>query len=242
MPESPATPKASYDVVIIGAGPAGLTAGMYAARQGLTTALVTGTVGGQAMWAKHVENFIGWQLVTGPELIDRFHEHVHRFDVDCFEDNLVNAIVPDGHDGFEVFTREGLALRTSMVIIATGKAANRLSIPGEAELVGHGVSYCATCDAAFFVGKSVAVIGPGESAADAALELSTLGAGPIALVSERPIMAPETVLAKIASIPRSPSTTTQGPCASRVIATSSAWSWPSATPSRPWMSAASSSR
>lgn len=201
MTESPTTPKDCYDVIIIGAGPAGLTAGMYAARQGLATALVAGTIGGQAMWAKHIENFIGWQLVTGPELVDRFHEHVHRFDVDCFEGNLVNAIVPDGHGGFDVFSREGLALHGSAVIIATGKAVNRLSIPGEQELVGHGVSYCATCDAAFFVGKAVAVIGPGESAADAALELSTLGAGPIALLSSTPLKAPETVLAKLAADP-----------------------------------------
>jgi NADH-dependent peroxiredoxin subunit F len=200
MSTQPTTPKDCYDVVVIGAGPAGLTAAMYSARQGLNTALVAGSIGGQAMWAKHVENFIGWQLVSGPDLVERFHEHVHRFDVDCFEGNLVNAIVPSGEE-FDVFTREGLTLHASTVIIATGKAANRLAIPGEQELVGHGVSYCATCDAAFFVGKAVAVIGPGESAADAALELSTLGASSIALVSAQPVKAPEAVLAKIAADP-----------------------------------------
>jgi alkyl hydroperoxide reductase subunit F len=200
MSTQPATPKDCYDVVVIGAGPAGLTAAMYSARQGLGTALVAGSIGGQAMWAKHVENFIGWQLVSGPDLVERFHEHVHRFDVDCFEGNLVDAIVPSGEE-FDVFTREGLTLHASAVIIATGKAPNRLAIPGEQELVGHGVSYCATCDAAFFVGKAVAVIGPGESAADAALELSTLGASSIALVSAQPVKAPEAVLAKIAADP-----------------------------------------
>ena len=100
-----------------------------------------------------------------------------------------------------MLTREGLALSTSTVIIATGKAPARLAIAGEDELVGRGVSYCATCDAAFFVGKAVAVVGPGESAADAALELSALGAGPIALVSQRSLEAPEAVLAKIAADP-----------------------------------------
>jgi NADH-dependent peroxiredoxin subunit F len=198
MPSTP-EPKPLYDTVIVGAGPAGLTAGMYAARQGLTTALVAGSIGGQAMWAKHVENFIGWQLISGPELIDRFREHLSRFELDCFEGNLVNAIVPSGDAGFEVFTREGLALKTLTVIVATGKAVNRLSLPGEQELVGRGVSYCATCDAAFFTGKRVAVIGPGESAADAALELSTLGASSIALVSEKPVMAPARVLERIAA-------------------------------------------
>jgi alkyl hydroperoxide reductase subunit F len=201
MTSPSASPKDHYDVVVIGAGPAGLTAGMYAARQGLVTALVAGSIGGQAMWAKHVENFIGWQLVSGPELIERFHEHVHQFDVDCFEGNLVNAIVPDAEGGFEVYSREGLRLSTSTVIIATGKAPNRLSIPGEEEFVGRGVSYCATCDAAFFTAKPVAVIGPSESAADAALELSTLGASSIALISERVLQAPEAVLAKVAADP-----------------------------------------
>lgn len=200
MSEHPTAPREHYDVVIIGAGPAGLTAAMYAARQGLTTAIVAGSVGGQAMRAKHVENFIGWQLVSGPELIERFREHVRQFNVDCFEGNLVNAIVP-AENGYDVFSREGLALATSTVIIATGKAPNRLAIPGEEEFVGRGVSYCATCDAAFFTGKAVAVIGPGESAADAALELSTLGARPITLASDRELAAPEAVLAKIANDP-----------------------------------------
>jgi NADH-dependent peroxiredoxin subunit F len=203
MSEQPTTPRDHYDVVIIGAGPAGLTAGMYSARQGLATAVVAGNIGGQALRAKHVENFIGWQVISGPELIDRFREHINAFDVDCFEGNLVNAILPslDGGDGFNVLTREGLALSTSTVIIATGKAPARLAIAGEDELVGRGVSYCATCDAAFFVGKAAAVVGPGESAADAALELSTLGAGPISLVTQRTLEAPETVLAKIAADP-----------------------------------------
>jgi len=201
MAEQPTTPRDRYDVVVIGAGPAGLTAGMYAARQGLVTAIVAGNLGGQAVWAKHVENFIGWQMVSGAELVERFHEHVHRFDVDCFTSNLVNAIVPDSAGGFEVFTREGLHLVTSTIVIATGRAPHRLAIPGEDEFVGRGVSYCATCDAAFFAGKAAAVVGPGESAADAALELSTLGAGPIALVSENALLAPESVLVKLAEDP-----------------------------------------
>jgi NADH-dependent peroxiredoxin subunit F len=196
MSDNPSAPRERYDTVIIGAGPAGLTAGMYAARQGLTTALVAGSIGGQAMWAKHVENFIGWQLISGPDLIERFREHLNRFDLDCFEGNLVNAIVPSGEE-FDVYTREGLTLHTSTIIIATGKAATRLAVPGEDELVGRGVSYCATCDAAFFRGKDVAVIGPGESAADAALELASLGASAVTLVNRVPVVAPQTVLDRL---------------------------------------------
>lgn len=200
MPES-REPKAIYDVAIVGAGPAGLTAAMYAARQGLTTAVVAGSIGGQIMWAREVENFIGWQPLSGPELVDRFRQHVSRFDVDCFEGNLVNALVPASDGSFELFSREGLRILASTVIIATGKAPTRLAIPGESELVGHGVSYCATCDAPFFVGKPVAVIGPGESAADAALQLTALGAGPVTLVNRTAIHAPEAVLARLEADP-----------------------------------------
>ena len=196
MPEQPTSAKAHYDTIVIGAGPAGLTAGMYAARQGLATAMVAGSIGGQAMWAKHVENFIGWQLISGPDLIARFREHASKFEVDCFEGNLVNAIVPAGDD-FDIYTREGLTLHAATVIIATGKAATRLAIPGEEEFIGRGVSYCATCDAAFFRDKACAVIGPGESAADAALELAALGASSVTLVNRVPVVAPATVLDRL---------------------------------------------
>jgi alkyl hydroperoxide reductase subunit F len=174
-----------YDVVVIGAGPAGLTAGMYCARQGLRTAVVGGEVGGQAGWAGKIENYLGWQAITGPELVEAFREHVAQFDVTCFEGHLVNALVSDDSgDGFGVYTREGAALTARAVIIATGKAPNRLSVPGETELIGRGVSYCATCDAAFFTGADVAVVGPGDSAAEAALQLARLGARPV-MISER---------------------------------------------------------
>lgn len=185
----------SYDVVVIGAGPAGLTAGMYTSRQGLTTAIVGGEVGGQALWAGEVENYLGWRLVTGKELVQNFRDHVAQFGVKCFEGQLVNAIVP-ADDGYEVYTREGNVLSARAIIIATGKAPNRLAVPGEQEYVGRGVSYCATCDAAFFKDADVAVVGPGESAADAALELATLGAR-VTLVSLQALKAPEAMLERV---------------------------------------------
>jgi alkyl hydroperoxide reductase subunit F len=188
-----------YDVVIIGAGPAGLTAGMYTSRQGLKTAIVGGEVGGQALWAGEIENYLGWRLVTGKELVKDFREHVSQFDVECFEGQLVNAIVP-ADDGYEVFTREGSTLATRAIIIATGKAPNRLAVPGEQEFVGRGVSYCATCDAAFFKDADVAVVGPGESAADAALELASLGAR-VSLITLRDLKIPDTMLEHVESQP-----------------------------------------
>lgn len=186
-------PKSLYDIVIVGAGPAGLTAGMYSARAGLSTAIIAGKVGGQASQAHKIENFIGWNLISGPELVQRFREHVGRFDVDCFEGQLVNALVPDG-DGFTLYTREGTVLRGRAIIIATGRARNRTPLPGEEDLIGAGVSYCSTCDGAFFIGKPVAVIGSEEMAADAALQLATVGAKPVTLLSAAPLQAPEAVL------------------------------------------------
>jgi len=191
-------PATTYDVAIVGAGPAGLTAAMYGGRQGLKTAVIAGSIGGQMQWAHRVENFIGWEPLSGAELLGHFRDHVNRFDVDCFEGNLVNAIVPEG-EGFTVFSREGLSLTARTIIIATGKAPSRLSVSGERELVGKGVSYCATCDAAFFAGKDVVVIGPGEAAADAALQLRALGSGRVTFVSKRPVVAPAAVLDKIAA-------------------------------------------
>jgi alkyl hydroperoxide reductase subunit F len=184
-----------FDVVVIGAGPAGLTAGMYTSRQGLKTAIVGGVVGGQALWAGEVENYLGWRIVTGKELVQSFRDHVAQFGVTCYEGQLVNAIVPAA-DGYEVYTREGTVLPARAVIIATGKAPNRLAVPGEQEFIGRGVSYCATCDAAFFKDADVAVVGPGESAADAALELATLGAR-VTLVTMKELKAPEAVIERV---------------------------------------------
>lgn len=184
-----------YDVVIIGAGPAGLTAGMYTSRQGLKTAIVGGEVGGQTLWAGEIENYPGWRLVTGKELVASFRDHVSQFGVECFEGQLVNAIVP-ADDGYEIYTREGSTLVTRAIIIATGKAPNRLAVPGEQEFVGRGVSYCATCDAAFFKDADVAVVGPGESAADAALELATIGAR-VTLVTLLALKVPEAMMERV---------------------------------------------
>ena len=158
-----AEPRDRYDVVIIGGGPAGLSAAVYTARQGLATAVVAGELGGAPQWAGNIENYLGFGLIAGAELAHRFRDHVGRFAVDAFEGQFVNAVVPAG-DTFEVYTREGLRFVGRAVIIASGRAPARLAVPGENELLGRGVSYCAYCDAAFFRGRPVVVVGPGESA------------------------------------------------------------------------------
>ena len=197
---TPAEAVALYDVVVLGSGPAGLTAGMYATRQGLKTVIVGGEMGGQAAWASEVENYLGWRLVTGSELVRSFREHVAEFDVECLEGQLANAIVP-AEFGFDVYTREGTHLSARAVIIATGRAPNRLAVPGETEFIGRGVSYCATCDGAFFRGQDVAVVGSTESACYAALELADLDAR-VTVVSGPALKAPEALLERVTTSPR----------------------------------------
>ena len=187
--------KERYDVVIIGGGPAGLAAAVYTARQGLTTAVVAGELGGQAQWAEKIENYLGFELVSGAELARHFRDHVGRFDVDAFEGQHVDAVVPvDG--AFEVSTREAGRYVGRAVIIASGRPPAHLAVPGEQELVGRGVSYCSTCDAAFFRGRPVVVTGPGESAVDAALQLAALDAG-VLFVSKEPPKASPRLLEKL---------------------------------------------
>ena len=191
-------PQDLYDVVIIGGGPAGLAAAIYAARQGLTTVVIAGELGGQAQWAGRIDNYLGLGLISGSDLARQFRSHVRSFDIDTFEGQHADALVPA--DGcFEVHSREGLRLRGRAVIVATGRPPARLAVPGEKELVGRGVSYCATCDAAFFRGRRVAVVGPGESAAEAALQLTALDSEVVLISEQKQLRASATLLAKLAA-------------------------------------------
>ncbi len=189
-------PRDRYDVVIVGGGPAGLAAAIYTARQGLATAVVAGELGGQVQWASQIGNYLGFELISGADLGRHLRDHVSAFDIDTFAGQHVDALVP-GEGCFEVFSREGLGLKGRAAIIATGRAPAHLAVPGEKELVGHGVSYCATCDATFFRGRPAAVVGPGESAADAALQLAALDAQ-VVLVSKQPLRVPSSLLSKLA--------------------------------------------
>jgi thioredoxin reductase len=189
-------PRDLYDVVIVGGGPAGLAAAVYTARQGLTTAIIAGELGGQAQWASQVDNYLGLGLIAGSELARHFRDHVGRFDIDTFQGQFVDALVPS-NGNFDVHSREGLRLSGRAVIIATGRAPARLAVPGEKELVGRGVSYCATCDAAFFRGLRVAVIGPGEAAAEAALQLAALDAEVVLVSDQQQLRAAPALLAKL---------------------------------------------
>ena len=161
-----------YDLIIIGCGPAGMTAAVYAARKKLTVLIVTEDFGGQPMWTLEIENYMGYQFVTGPELMDKFREQVEKFPIQT-EYEAVKKITVHDNQTFTVSTSDH-EYETKTVIVASGKRPKRLQVPGEMELIGRGVSYCSTCDGPLYSGNTVAVVGGGNSAAQAVIEMSAI--------------------------------------------------------------------
>ena len=161
----------TYDVVIVGGGPAGVAAGIYAARYMLDTVLITKEKGGQMDEAGYVENYPGFKRILGPDLVDKFYDHLSEYKVPVVLDEVTNII--RGNNGlFIVETVSGKLFRTKTVILALGVIRRKLGVPGEEEFSGRGVSYCAPCDAPLYKKKVVAVVGGGDSAASAALLLA----------------------------------------------------------------------
>ena len=161
-----------YDLVIIGNGPAGISAGIYAVRYGLDTlVLEKNVISGQIATTDIVENYPGFSSITGMELMDKFKEHAQNIGV-VTEDDEVIGIRSEGD--LKVIHTDERDIETKSVIVATGANPKHVGVPGEEEFAGRGVSYCATCDGPFFRGKSVVVIGGGDSAITDALILSNL--------------------------------------------------------------------
>lgn len=161
-----------YDLIIVGCGPAGMTAAVYAARKKLTVLLVTEDFGGQPMWTLKIENYMGYQFVTGPELMAKFNEQVEKFPIQT-EYEAVKKIKVHDNGTFSVIT-DYHEYEAKTVIVASGKRPKRLQVPGENEFIGRGVSYCATCDGPLYAGNTVAVVGGGNSAVQAAIEMSAV--------------------------------------------------------------------
>lgn len=174
-----------YDLIIIGAGPAGLAAGVYAARKKLDTLLVSKNIGGQMNLSPGIENYMGFQFIEGYELIDKFHSQMERFPIEQkIGTAIIEVIKPDG--SFTIRSENGDNHQSRTVIVATGKRARSLDVPGENDFIGKGVSYCATCDGPLFAKKRVAVIGGGNSALEVALDMSKI-AEHVDLVSLTPL-------------------------------------------------------
>lgn len=155
-----------YDVIVIGAGSAGMPAAIYAQRFGLKTLLVGKVVGGTLNDSHKVENYPGFSAIGGYDLMMKFKEHVDSLSIPFVEENA--TAVAKGKDGAFTVTTESGEQRGKTLILATGTKHRKLGIPGEERLMGKGVSYCATCDAAFFKSAEVAIVGGGDAAAQAA--------------------------------------------------------------------------
>ncbi len=159
-----------YDLLVLGGGPAAMTAAVYAARKMLRLAMVTKDFGGQVTETSDIENYMGFQTIRGEELARKFQEQVLKFEVPVRTDDKVSKVEKSGEE-FLVHTESGRTFRARTVILATGKRSRPLNVPGEKEFVGRGVAYCATCDAPFYAGKKVVVAGGANSAFTAALDL-----------------------------------------------------------------------
>ncbi len=160
-----------YDVIIIGGGPGGVAAGVYAARKKMKTILITDSFGGQSLTSAGIENWIGTRSISGYDLAKMLEEHLRaQQGIEIVDNDLVSGVTKkDG--GFDVVTKGGKAFETKYILMASGSRRKKLGIPGEAEFDGKGVVYCSTCDAPVFGGKTVAVVGGGNSALESVVDL-----------------------------------------------------------------------
>ena len=157
------------DLIIIGAGPAGITASVYASRKKMNFLVITKDIGGQAALSGDIENYTGYQFITGPDLAAKFEEHMKKYDFALKENEEVKEVSKKNNLVLVKTDKNTYEARTA--IIASGKRSRELNVTGEAEFKNRGLTYCATCDGPLFVGKDVAVIGGGNSSLDATLQL-----------------------------------------------------------------------
>jgi alkyl hydroperoxide reductase subunit F len=162
--------KEPYDVLVVGGGPAGASAAIYAARKGIRTGIVAERFGGQVMDTMGIENFIGTKYTEGPKLAASLEEHVKEYGVDVL--NLQRAKRLEKNDLVEIELENGAVLKSKAVILSTGARWRNVGVPGEDEFKNKGVAYCPHCDGPLFAGKRVAVIGGGNSGIEAAIDLA----------------------------------------------------------------------
>ncbi len=162
--------KKIYDLIIIGAGPAGLGASIYASRYKLDHLVIGTEIGGQVVEASAIENYAGFDSISGKELMERFQHQAESLGAEIIQSAVKNITMQDNI--FLVHVDGERDYQAKTIILALGMKPRKLNIPGEKELIGKGISYCATCDAMFFRGKEVAVIGGGDAAATAAIHLA----------------------------------------------------------------------
>ena len=191
--------REAFDVLIVGGGPAGAAAAIYAARKGIRTGLLAERFGGQVMDTLAIENFISVKETDGPKLVMGLEEHVKDYDVDIM--NLQRATQLKAGDLVEVTLENGAALRSKSVIIATGARWREMNVPGEREYRGKGVAYCPHCDGPLFKGKRVGVIGGGNSGVEAAIDLAGIVSHVTLFEFDSKLRADAVLQRKLASLP-----------------------------------------
>lgn len=184
-----------YELIIVGAGPSGLTGGIYAARKKMDFIIITKDIGGQTLYSWDIENYIGYQFITGPELVEKFKEHIREFNVDIRESEEVLKILKDGENFRLKTTKNEYMAKT--VIIATGRRPKELGVKGEKEFRNRGLTYCATCDAPLFKDRVVSVIGGGNAGLDAVLQLSRIASKIYLIEIKRELTGDRFVIEKI---------------------------------------------
>lgn len=190
----------TYDAIVIGAGPAGCTSALYLARAGLKTLVLhRSEKEGALAWTNRIENYPGFESLTGYELVEKMRSHAAKFGA-VIRKGWVNGLMADGETK-RVSTVEGEVYEARAVIVSTGALERAGKIPGEDELVGKGVSYCATCDAAFFKGKPVAVVADSEAAFEEVFFVSRFAGKISVLVPTRAPKAEPETLARIRALP-----------------------------------------
>ena len=187
--------KAPFEVLVVGGGPAGAAAAIYAARKGIRTGIVTERFGGQVLDTLGIENFISVQHIEGPKLVAELERHVRDYEVEIMTGQRAISIQPAMTAGglAEVVLASGAKLRAKTVILSTGARWRSMNVPGEAEYRNKGVAYCPHCDGPLFKGKRVAVIGGGNSGVEAAIDLAGIAAQ-VTLVEYEPEMRADAVL------------------------------------------------
>ena len=194
--------RSFYDLVVVGSGPAGLTAALYTAREGIDTLVVErGGIGGQAGITERLDNFPGFpEGVTGAEFADRLRRQAERFGVEILAAQEVRSVMPDG-PYWAVSTADGSEYGCFAALVALGSTYRRLGVPGEEDFIGAGVHFCATCDGAFYRGEHVAVIGGGNSAGEEGLFLTRFARRVTIVTRDPALTASRVVVDKVAEHP-----------------------------------------
>ncbi|HQS96904.1 MAG: alkyl hydroperoxide reductase subunit F [Novosphingobium sp. 17-62-19] len=194
--------KDAFDVLVVGGGPAGAAAAIYAARKGIRTGVVAERFGGQVLDTMGIENFISVQHTEGPKLAAQLENHVKEYDVDVMNLQKAVALIPASEDGLhEIKLENGASLKTKTLILSTGARWRQMGVPGEAEYRNKGVAYCPHCDGPLFKGKRTAVIGGGNSGVEAAIDLAGIVAHVTLIEFDSQLRADAVLQDKLRSLP-----------------------------------------